>query len=158
VPDVAKLLDFGLVQTAGSREPDAKLTRQNAVLGSPAYMAAEQAAGKPCDARSDVYSLGATAFFLLVGRAPFAGTAMEVVAAHINLAPPCPRTANPDVPADLAALVTRCMAKNPADRFARVEDLEAALAACACATEWDTDRAAAWWAANPVKGPNAVAV
>jgi serine/threonine-protein kinase len=83
---------------------------------------------------------------------------MEVVAAHINLAPPCPRTANPDVPADLAALVTRCMAKNPADRFARVEDLEAALAACACATEWDTDRAAAWWAANPVKGPNAVAV
>jgi serine/threonine-protein kinase len=158
VPDVAKLLDFGLVQTAGSREPDAKLTRQNAVLGSPAYMAAEQAAGKPCDARSDVYSLGATAFFLLVGRAPFAGTAMEVVAAHINLAPPCPRTANPDVPADLAALVTRCMAKNPADRFARVEELEAALATCACATEWGAERAGAWWAANPVKDSPAVAV
>jgi tRNA A-37 threonylcarbamoyl transferase component Bud32 len=158
VPDVAKLLDFGLVQTAVSGEADAKLTRQNAVLGSPAFMAAEQAAGRSCDARSDVYSLGATAFFLLVGRAPFAGTATEVLAAHINLAPPCPRAANPDVPADLAALVTRCMAKNPADRFARVEDLEAALAACACTAEWDVARAETWWAANPVKSPNPVAV
>jgi serine/threonine-protein kinase len=158
VPDVAKLLDFGLVQTPGAREPDAKLTRANAVLGSPAYMAAEQAAGKPCDARSDVYSLGATAFFLLTGRAPFAGTAMEVLAAHINTAPPSARDANPDVPADLAALVARCMAKNPADRFARVEDLEAALAACACASAWGAAHAEAWWAANPVKDSAPVAV
>lgn len=158
VPDVAKVLDFGLVQTAGAREPDAKLTRQNAVLGSPAYMAAEQAAGKPCDARSDLYSLGATAYFLLVGRAPFAGTPMEVLAAHISAAPPCPRAANPAVPTDLATLVTRCMAKNPADRFARVEDLEAALAACECAGAWGAAHAEAWWAANPVKGAPPVTV
>lgn len=150
VSDVAKVLDFGLVQTARVEEC-AKLTREGTVLGSPAFMSPEQATGKPCDGRADLYSLGATAFFLLTGRAPFVGTALEVLAAHVAAPPPCPRDANPDVPADLAAAILRCMAKKPDERFARVEELDAALAACACAAHWDAPRADAWWAAHAVK-------
>src|SRR5262249_12913091 len=71
--DVAKLLDFGLVQDL-SANPDTRLTRTGTVLGTPAYMSPEQAAGESeVDARSDVYSLGAVAFFALTGRPPFQG-------------------------------------------------------------------------------------
>jgi len=77
---------------------------------------------------------------------------MEVVAAHIAEPPPDPRSVRPEVPADLAAVVLKCLAKAPADRFATVRDLETALLACGCAGEWDEDRAAEWWKANDKTG------
>jgi serine/threonine-protein kinase len=146
VPDVAKLLDFGLVQGA---EPapgtGVKLTVEGAVLGTPHFMSPEQAAGKPTDARSDIYSLGATAYFLLCGRPPFDGNALEVIAAHLLQAPKPPASVNPDVPADLSAVVMQCLAKKPAERFAAIAELDTALAGCCCATAWGNEQAAAWW-------------
>ena len=123
VADVAKLLDFGLVQVdMGS---DSKLTGGGAVMGTPAYMSPEQASGLPTDARSDVYSLGATAYFLLTGRPPFERqTLMLTLTAHITDQPP---PLGDRVPADLAQTVMRCLAKKPEERFASVCEL--ALAA-----------------------------
>src|SRR5262249_55432038 len=122
-----------------------RLTGEGAILGTPAFMSPEQAAGRSGDVRSDIYSLGATAFFLLTGRPPFQGTAMEVIAAHIAIPTPALETVNPDVPSELATVVLRCLGKLPGDRYETVADLDAALACCGCAAEWTTDRATEWW-------------
>ncbi len=137
--DVAKLLDFGLVQDL-SADADGRLTRTGTVVGTPAYMSPEQAAGESAvDARGDVYGLGAVAFFALTGRPPFQGKTLgQLLAAHRSEPPP-PLT---DVPADLAAVVTRCLAKDPRDRFPSAVALERALAQCACAADWSAERAA----------------
>jgi serine/threonine-protein kinase len=100
------------------------------VLGTPAYLAPEQAAGEAIDGRTDVYSLGALAYFLLTGRPPFAGkTAVKLLAAHLHEVPEPPSRLRPDVPPGLEAVVLRCLAKKPEERFATVEDLDRALAA-----------------------------
>jgi serine/threonine-protein kinase len=142
VCDVAKLLDFGLVLDECAADGDDRLTRAGVVLGTPAYMAPEQAAGEPVDARGDVYSLGAVAYYALLGRPPFGGkNARQVMAAHrTEPVPPLD-----GVPADLAAVVARCLAKYPADRFPTVRDLDRALAACGCAADWSAEQAATWW-------------
>ena len=147
LPDVAKLLDFGLVQSPeDAPDSDSKLTRDGMVMGTPAFLSPEQASARPTDARSDVYSLGCTAFFLLTGRAPFVGETMaDVIAAHLLTPPPDPRAVRQDTPSDLAAVVLRCMAKAPADRFADVRELETALRSCGCAAGWTEELAADWW-------------
>jgi serine/threonine-protein kinase len=128
VPDVAKLLDFGLVQTAA--DADDKLTHVGAVVGTPSYMAPEQISGEPADARTDIYALGALGYFLLTGRPPFAGkTVAQLLAAHLHERPEPPRAHRPDLPPALEAVVLRCLAKRPAERFATVQELGAALAA-----------------------------
>jgi serine/threonine-protein kinase len=143
VCDVAKLLDFGLVLDETAADAGDRLTRAGVVLGTPAYMAPEQAAGEPVDARGDVYSLGAVAYYALTGQPPFAGKSpLQVMAAHRTTpAPPLD-----GAPADLAAVVARCLAKDPADRFPTAGALERALAGCGCARDWTAERAAAWWA------------
>jgi serine/threonine-protein kinase len=135
---VAKLLDFGLVQDLSS-EVDDRLTRTGTVLGTPAYMSPEQAAGESAvDGRGDVYSLGAVAFFALAGRPPFAGkTVGRLLAAHRSEPPPPLTDLRPDVPADLAAVVARCLAKDPADRYPSAVDLDRALGLCSCGLEWE---------------------
>jgi serine/threonine-protein kinase len=146
--DVAKLLDFGLVQDTSG---DARLTRTGTVLGTPAYMCPEQAGGEPnVDARGDVYSLGAVAFFALAGRPPFdALTVGKLLSAHLTQTPPQLSDLRPEVPADLSAVVARCLEKAPDDRFGSAIELEQALAACGCAADWSPARAAAWWDTNP---------
>jgi tRNA A-37 threonylcarbamoyl transferase component Bud32 len=128
--DVAKLLDFGLVHDLA--DTDDRLTRIGMVLGTPAYMCPEQAAGEAVlDARGDIYSLGAVAFFALTGRPPFEGkTTGQLLAAHRSETPPRLSDISPDVPADLAATVARCLLKDPTDRFQCAAELEMALAAC----------------------------
>jgi serine/threonine-protein kinase len=144
--DVAKLLDFGLVRGPAEGADAAHLTDEQTVIGTPAYLSPEQACGKPTDARGDVYSLGATAYFLLTGRPPFVKPrAMEVIAAHITEPPRPASECCAGLPDDLCAAVMRCLAKDPADRFPDVRALEMALAACACAADWDEDQAAGWW-------------
>ena len=142
-PDVAKLLDFGLVQDL-SADDDGRLTRAGTVLGTPAYMSPEQAAGETAvDARGDVYSLGGVAFFALAGRPPFLGRTLgQLLAAHRGEPPPALTDLRPDVPADLAALVARCLAKDPNDRFQSVAHLDRALAACRCGADWSAEQAA----------------
>jgi serine/threonine-protein kinase len=145
-PDVAKLLDFGLVQDL-SADADGRLTRTGTVLGTPAYMSPEQAAGEATvDARGDVYSLGAMAFFALTGRPPFQGKSIgQLLAAHRSEPPPSLIDLRPDVPADLAGVVARCLAKDPAARYPSAMDLDQALGRCACASDWTLERASEWW-------------
>jgi serine/threonine-protein kinase len=145
--DVAKLLDFGLVLAPGARQGDDRLTQEGAVAGTPAYMSPEQAAGQEnLGARSDVYSLGAVAYFLLTGQPPFAGRLpLQVLAAHLYEAPAPLTNHRTDVPAELQAVVLRCLRKNPAERYPDAWALETALAACQNVGRWDEEEAADWW-------------
>ena len=149
VHDVAKLLDFGLVHCLDSVScPEAnRLTMQGTILGSPPYMAPEQAMGKDTlDARTDIYSLGGLAYFLLTGQAPFVReTAMETLVAHVHEQPLHVRDLRPEVPADVADVVMRCLEKDPAARYQDAESLEQALAQCESADLWDRHDARAWW-------------
>jgi serine/threonine-protein kinase len=146
VADVAKLLDFGLVLPAAT--PTAShLTAEGQVLGTPLYMSPEQAKeGRELDGRSDFYSLGAVAYYLLTGRPPFeAAGVIEVLVAHARDPVVPPSKVRSGLPGDLERVVLRCLAKNPADRFADAEALERALGECGCAGDWDRGRAARWW-------------
>ena len=144
--DVAKLLDFGLVRPA-STSLAADPSREGQIVGTPLYIAPEQAVGgRRLDARCDIYSLGAVAYFLLTGRPPFdEGSAIAAIIAHARDQPTPPSQLRPDIPADLEQIVLRCLAKEPAERFPDAESLELALGECACADKWDKYRAQAWW-------------
>jgi serine/threonine-protein kinase len=147
VYDVAKLLDFGLVHGVGVSAGGERLTIQGTILGSPPYMAPEQALGKDkLDARTDIYSLGGVAYFLLTGQAPFVReTAMETLVAHVHEQPAHLRDLRPEVPADLADVVMRCLEKDPAARYQDADSLEQALAQCDCAELWGRHEAREWW-------------
>jgi eukaryotic-like serine/threonine-protein kinase len=145
---VAKLLDFGLVRPA-ARSDTAHLSREGQVLGTPLYMSPEQATGgRELDGRSDIYSLGAVAYFLLTGRPPFEGEGgIAVMIAHARDPVVPPSRVRADIPEDLERVVLRCLAKDPAERYPDAEGLERALCQCACAGDWHRDRAARWWRA-----------
>jgi serine/threonine-protein kinase len=147
VHDVAKLLDFGLVQQVGLSLPNEKLTTQGTILGSPAYMSPEQAMGKPhLDARTDIYSLGGVAYYLVTGKPPFQReTPMETLMAHARDPVVPPSTLAPDLPRDLEEVILRCLEKEPTARYGDVLSLSRALASCRCAGDWDEEYAAAWW-------------
>ena len=145
--DVAKLLDFGLVlPRAGSPTPH--LTGEGQVLGTPLFMAPEQvmSGGRVVDERSDLYALGAVAYYLLTGRPPFDGEGgINVMIAQARDPVVPPSRVRADVPEDLERVVLRCLAKAPDERFPDAQSLEGALGACSCAGEWGQDRAARWW-------------
>ncbi len=143
VRDVVKVLDFGLVRIPKEDADDATLTREGAVAGTPAYMSPEQASGENVvDPRSDLYSVGALAYFLLTGRPPFSDRSpARMLAAHIYESP---RALPEDVPADLADVVLRCMAKSPAERWPDAATLEEALASTSVPV-WTARDALAWW-------------
>ena len=137
LPDVAKLLDFGLVQLQKFDGNAQNLTQVGVITGTPSYMSPEQASGKQdLDGRSDIYSLGAVGYFLLTGQPPFVrDSAMQVIAAHLCepvCAPDCHR---PDIPTDLQAIILKCLEKDRGHRFQSANDLDEALAHCACANE-----------------------
>jgi len=146
VYDVAKLLDFGLVQSVGL-DSDSKLTIQGTILGSPPYISPEQALGKDrIDPRTDIYSLGALAYFLLTGQPPFPrDTAMEMLVAHVHEKVTPLAELRPELPHDLQEIVMRCLQKSATERFQDIDSLDRALAECRCAGDWDRDRAADWW-------------
>jgi serine/threonine-protein kinase len=138
VPDVAKLLDFGLVVTSGSAIGDAKLTQAGMILGTPAYMSPEQCGGEsqPGPA-SDIYSVGALAYFLLSGKSPFEGRGpVQMLMAHLGEAPASLASLRTDLSPEIESIVMRCLAKHPADRFASASALEAALARQLVITPW----------------------
>jgi eukaryotic-like serine/threonine-protein kinase len=108
-----KIIDFGLATTAFGEG----LTATGAMLGTPHYMAPEQVRGKPVDARTDVYALGALAYHLVTGRPPFSGeNAIAIGFAHISETPRPPRELRADCPAELDAAIVAALAKNPSDR------------------------------------------
>src|SRR3954471_7296795 len=144
--DVAKLFDFGLVLPA-SAVGDPQMSGRGQVLGTPSFMSPEQATGgRELDGRSDIYSLGAVAYYLLTGRPPFRGDdGLGLLIAHARDPVEPPSRVREGVPDDLERVVLRCLAKDPADRFPDALALELALADCRCAEDWDLDRAARWW-------------
>jgi predicted Ser/Thr protein kinase len=130
----AKVVDFGLAKPTGmvGGASQADLTATGLVLGTPAYMSPEQAHGAKVDHRTDLFSLGAVMYRLLVGKSPFdRGSALGTLTAIVTEEPTPVRTLNPSVPVALADLVARLMAKNPADRPPTASSAAAELAAIA---------------------------
>ncbi len=128
---VPRILDFGLALRPGSGpdEGEPRLTEEGYVVGTPIYLAPEQACDEVVDARADLYALGVVLYEMLAGRPPFDGTPAEV--ARRKLVEPVPPIArvSPEVatPPALEALVRRLLAQDPDDRFASAADLVAAL-------------------------------
>jgi serine/threonine protein kinase len=143
--DTAKLLDFGLVVEPGGT--DTRITQTEAPLGTPAYMSPEQARGAArVGPASDLYSLGAVAYFLLTGRPPFSGpSALGLLHAHATVPVVPPSVHNPAIAADLDAVIVRLLAKAPGDRYGSAAEVEAALSQCQAAAEWTEQDAARWW-------------
>ncbi len=124
---VVKVADFGLAKWI---KEDVKITQEGAVLGTPLYMSPEQGQGEATDHRSDIYSMGAAFHHLLVGRPPYtATTPVALVVKHVTQPVPSVRATSPDVPADVAAIIERMMAKEPAERYQSYDDLVEALEA-----------------------------
>jgi hypothetical protein len=122
-----RVTDFGLAKHLDS---DANLTGTGEVLGTPSYMAPEQARGgtKSAGPPVDVYALGGLLYACLVGRAPFTGNTTIDVILKVTLEPPvAPRTVNPEIPPELDAVCMRCLAKEPGDRYPTAEALAADL-------------------------------
>ena len=110
-----KILDFGLAKLASERRKGDGLTRENALMGTAAYLAPEQALdAAKADVRADIYALGCTLYCLLAGTPPFAAdTEMKVLLAHQHDTPRPLIEVRPDVPQELSDLVDRMLAKNP---------------------------------------------
>jgi serine/threonine-protein kinase len=122
--DRALVTDFGIAVPGG----DSNTASDNGVVGTARYMSPEQACGEPVDARSDLYSLGATAFFALTGRSPFdAPTVPALLAKHVTEPPPNLPALRPETPDKLAAIVHRCLEKDPEERFPSGDDLARAV-------------------------------
>src|SRR6185369_6194213 len=129
--DWAKVLDFGIAriqQPEGVRDID--ITTANLVIGTPQYMSPEQCSQSgPIDKRSDVYSFGIIVYEMLAGRVPFTGESPTVIMMkQVQDEPPSISEFRPDLPAAVAQLISRALAKNPDDRFQSAGDLAKALA------------------------------
>ncbi len=122
---VAKLLDFGLAKLTGEEDMDATRTIEGTVLGTAAYMAPEQAQGKPADARSDVFSFGAVLYEMVSGTRVFGGNSTAEVLSAVLRDDPGPLKAPPA----LETVVRKCLAKEPAQRFQSATELKSALEA-----------------------------
>jgi len=152
VYDVAKLLDFGMVKPLDEGQ-SVQLTNLGMVAGSPLFMSPEQAMGEANpDARSDIYSLGAVAYYALTGRPPFEGDRiMMVLMAHVRDEVVPPSRHNSRIPADLEQVVLKCLAKAPIERYQDVVGLAEALGRCEAANRWSRQHAAQWWQAASVQ-------
>ncbi len=121
----AYLTDFGIAKVL---EGASELTETGAAIGTPAYMAPEQALGKGVDSRSDIYALGVILYELICGRVPYqADTPMAVALAHIHEPLPLPRTLNPEIPEPIEAVIIKALAKDPDDRYQTANELALAL-------------------------------
>ena len=150
--DFTKVLDFGLVKTLHPEDPDRTLTTMDGVTtGTPAYLAPEIALGnRQIDGRSDLYSLGCTAYFLLTGRMVFdAATPTAYAIAHVQT-PPVPmseRTELP-IPPGLEAIVMKLIEKDPAKRIGSAQELGRRLRALGDLGGWSPEKAERWWETN----------
>jgi eukaryotic-like serine/threonine-protein kinase len=127
-PRHVKILDFGIAKQLGGTA-DPSLTQGGMVVGTPHYMSPEQALGRTLDARTDIFSVGVVLYEMLSGQKPFAGDALTEILLKIVMSEPRDiAIAAAGIPSQLAAVVRRCMKKEPQDRFATCEELRAALA------------------------------
>ncbi len=143
--DVVKLLDFGLVKDL-EVDGDAALTGKGTLTGTPLYMAPETILeSESADARTDIYALGAVAYFLLAGSAVFDGTSIVAVCSqHLHQKPASLAARGVTISADLEAIVLACLEKDPDLRPQSALELRQRLEACAVGT-WSSADARAWW-------------
>lgn len=125
--DHALLADFGIAQALAVSRGDARLTATGASLGTPGYMAPEQAAGGAVDGRADLYALGLVGWEMLAGAAPFTGDAQAVLTAHLTKPAPPLTDIRPELPLSLTRAIARTLEKDPAARFATAAELRDAL-------------------------------
>jgi tRNA A-37 threonylcarbamoyl transferase component Bud32 len=152
----AMVMDFGVakaINDAAAGSP--QLTTAGLALGTPAYMAPEQASADPqLDSRADIYALGVLGYEMLTGHTPFPGlNPQQTLSAHVIQAPPPLGPQRAGISPALEAVIMRCLAKRPADRFQTADDLSAALEPLAAAsggiTPTETRPVPAWSAASP---------
>jgi len=125
---VAKVIDFGLAKSF--RGEGMRVTTDGSILGTPTYMSPEQCEGVPLDARTDIYSLGATLYRMVAGRDAFDGqNAFAIMLKHKNEPPEDPRRLNPSLPAAVARVIIRMMAKRGEQRFQTAGELVPILSA-----------------------------
>jgi hypothetical protein len=126
---VVKILDFGLAKATSEKAADAGLTKTGQMLGTPDYIAPEQTLdAQKADIRADIYSLGCTLYFLLSGHSPFQGNSLyEILQAHHQTEAQPLNLVRNDVPAELAGVVSKMMAKNPANRYQTPMEVAKAL-------------------------------
>ena len=125
---LVKLLDFGIAKLLGRRDARVDRTAEGMTPGTPSYMSPEQARGKDVDHRTDIYSLGVTAFEMLCGRRPYLGKeAVDVLYQHIHAVPPAPSNLRPDIPLQLERLIVHMLEKK-ADRRPTIPVIEERLA------------------------------
>ena len=119
-----KVTDFGIARSGASQ-----MTEAGSIVGTAQYLSPEQARGAPVDARSDLYSLGIVLYEMLTGKVPYTGdTPVEIAMKHLSAIPETPSTLREDVPHDLDAVVMRALAKDPDQRYASAEEMDADLA------------------------------
>ncbi|MEY4544482.1 MAG: hypothetical protein RL685_677 [Pseudomonadota bacterium] len=156
IPDLVKVVDFGLVKDIGAKTadeapPEAALTLADTIAGTPLYIAPEMLnAPERVDGRADLYALGAVGYWLLTGTHLFSGRSIvELCAHHLHSLPepPSARLGRPVAP-DLEALLLACLAKRPEERPSSADALRERLRGCASAGQWTHARASQWWSAH----------
>jgi len=145
VPDYAKVVDFGLVKEVNEAE-GARLTRENVFAGTLNYLAPETVEGGSPDPRSDLYSLGAVAYYLLTGTPVFDGKPVQVIQSHLQATPdrPSARLGRP-LPLKLESLILDCLEKDPSNRPDSAQALMDRLNACDDVKPWAAEDAREWW-------------
>ena len=143
--DWVKLLDFGLVRQTDLPQPSKGKTRVTA--GTPDYMSPEQFVEyTTIDARSDLYSLGAVAYFVVTGQPPFhRENQLKTLLAHATEAVREPIMVQPEIGYELNQIILKCLEKLPEDRFQSASELKDALDGCSLAGSWTQNDAQAWW-------------
>jgi serine/threonine-protein kinase len=145
VADAIKVLDFGIACSSYEHIPSASL------VGTPAYIAPERLRSpNDLDPRSDIYSFGAVAFFLLTGRSVFEGsTPVELFYQALSARRPSPsQVRGTTIPADLEELIGRCLSVEPGDRPSSFREIEESLISMEASARWRQAEARSWWAAN----------
>ncbi len=144
--DWIKVLDFGMVKLPDGRG-DAMLTGEGVAGGTPAFMSPEQAVSGTVDERSDLYSVGCVAYWLLTGEPVFSGhTPIDTIVQHVK-SDPTPPSEHSEiaVPQALDSIILACLAKSAADRPQTADALARLLKSVPLDQEWDSERSKAWW-------------
>ena len=143
VPDVAKVVDFGLVKELDAADG---LSREDTLMGTPLYMAPESIRSGAADPRSDIYAVGAVGYYLLTGCHVFTGqSVVEICGHHLHTQPVSPsERIGHDLPPDLEVWVMRCLEKSPDSRPGSAAEAAEELATT-YDDSWDAERARDWW-------------